>query len=71
MTVNEFPGVAFAAEEFGNAQIEGDDLWSATQVSRGALETDPVGKAVARRHVQDLKLTLASALEDRGVTFVF
>src|SRR5579859_969673 len=70
MTVNEFPGVAFEPEEFGYAQVEGDGLCSAMQVSRGALETDPVGQAVARRHVQYLKLTLAAALEDRGVTFV-
>ena len=70
MTVNEFPGIAFTAEEFGYAQVERDCLWSATQVNSGALKTDPVGEAIARRHVQDLKLPLAAALEIRGITFV-
>jgi hypothetical protein len=70
MTVNEFPGIAFTAEEFGYAQVERDCLWSATQVRSGALETDPVGEAIARCHVQDLKLPLAAALEIRGITFV-
>jgi hypothetical protein len=53
MAVNELPDVAFASEEFGNAQVEGNGLSSSTQVSSGALETYPVGQTVARRHVQD------------------
>jgi hypothetical protein len=39
-------------------------------VRSGSLETDPVGEAIARCHVQDLKLPLAAALEIRGITFV-
>ena len=70
MTVNEFPGIAFTAEEFGYTQVERDCLWSATQVSRGSLETDPIGEAIARRHVQDLKLPLTAALEIPGIPFV-
>jgi len=71
MTVNEFPGIAFTAEDFGYAQVERDCLWSTTQLSSGALETDPVGQTIAGRHVQDLKLPFAAALEIRGITFVF
>src|SRR5579872_6841430 len=40
------------------------------QVSHGTLEPNPVGQAITRRHVEDLKLTFAAALEARGVTFV-
>ena len=70
VTVNEFPAIAFAAEEFGHAQIERDRFWPATQMSRGALETNPVGQAVARRHVQNLKLALAATLEAGGISLV-
>ena len=63
MTVDEPPWVALAAEEFGHAQVEGDDLSSATHVSCDALETSPVGPAVACHQEQDLQSTLAAALE--------
>ena len=70
MAMNEFPAIAFTAEEFGDAQVERNCRWSATQASSGALETDPVGEAIARCHVQNLKLPLAAALEIRGIPFV-
>jgi hypothetical protein len=70
MTVKKFPALAFTAEEFGDAQVERDWFWSATQVSSGSLEPNPVGQALAGRHMEDLKLPLAAALETRRIPFV-
>jgi hypothetical protein len=62
--MNKFPALALTVEEFGYAQVEGDRIWSAAQVSSGALETNPAGQAIACRHVQDLnhsRLTIGQA----------
>src|SRR5579883_2096159 len=70
MAVNQFPALAFAAEKFGHPQIERNGLCSAAQTSHGPLKANPVGQAVARRHVQDLQLILAATLKGCSVTFI-